>query len=179
MFSTFPGLSPPAASSTITPTSDSVSRQGQMSPGKQVCVLVTHSCPTLCNPMDYSPPGSSVHGILQTRILEWVATPFSWGSSRPGDLPHPGTNLRLLHCRQILYSLSHQRSLPGGQKSPPVGNSLFWGKVSQAHFLSKFSMIVSPLDQKQIIRTAYDHWATGQGSLPVFAHLTFQWGRHN
>ena len=35
------------------------------------------SCPTLCDPMDCSPPGSSVHGILQARILEWVAMPFS------------------------------------------------------------------------------------------------------
>ena len=37
------------------------------------------SCPTLCNPMDHSPPGSSVYGILQARILEWVATPSSRG----------------------------------------------------------------------------------------------------
>ena len=36
-------------------------------------VLVAQSCRTLCNPMDYSPPDSSVHGILQERILEWVA----------------------------------------------------------------------------------------------------------
>ena len=42
-------------------------------------------CPTLCNPMDYSPPGFSVHGILQARILEWVAMPSSKGSSLPGD----------------------------------------------------------------------------------------------
>ena len=41
----------------------------------QVKVLVTQSCLTLCNPMDYSPPGFSVHGILQARILEWVAFP--------------------------------------------------------------------------------------------------------
>ena len=41
---------------------------------------VAQSCPTLCDPVDCSPPGSSVHGILQARILEWV----------PGDLPHPG-----------------------------------------------------------------------------------------
>ena len=39
------------------------------------------SCPTLCNPMDCSPPGSSVHGIFQVRILEWVAVSFSRGSS--------------------------------------------------------------------------------------------------
>ena len=43
------------------------------------------SCPTLCNPMDRGPPGSSVHGILQARILEWVAMPCSRGSSRPRD----------------------------------------------------------------------------------------------
>ena len=48
-------------------------------------VLVTQSYLTLCNPMDYSPPGSSVHGILQERVLEWVAIAFSRGSSRPMD----------------------------------------------------------------------------------------------
>ena len=46
-------------------------------------VLVAQSCPTLCDPMDCSPPGSSVHGILQARMLEWVAAPFSRGSSQP------------------------------------------------------------------------------------------------
>ena len=48
-------------------------------------VLVTQSSPTLCNPMDYSLPGSSVHGILQAGILAWVAILFSRGSSRPRD----------------------------------------------------------------------------------------------
>ena len=43
------------------------------------------SCPTLWDPMDYSPPGSFVHGILQARILEWVAMPSSRGSSQPRD----------------------------------------------------------------------------------------------
>ena len=47
--------------------------------------LVTKSCLNLCSPVDYSPPGSSVHGISQTRILEWVAISFSMRSSRPGD----------------------------------------------------------------------------------------------
>ena len=42
-----------------------------------VCTLVAQLCPTLCDPMDCSPPGSSVHGILQARILEWVAISFS------------------------------------------------------------------------------------------------------
>ena len=43
------------------------------------------TCPTLCDPMDSSLPGSSVHGILQARIPEWAAIPFFRGSSRPKD----------------------------------------------------------------------------------------------
>ena len=50
-----------------------------------VGVLVTQSCCTLCDPMDCSPPGSSVHGILQAKILEWVAISFSRASSPPRD----------------------------------------------------------------------------------------------
>ena len=46
---------------------------------------VTKSCPTLCDPMDCSLPGSSVRGIFQARVLEWVAISFSRGSSWPGD----------------------------------------------------------------------------------------------
>ena len=45
-------------------------------------MLVTQSCLTLCDPMDFSLPGSFVHGILQVRILEWVAIPFSRGYSQ-------------------------------------------------------------------------------------------------
>ena len=46
-------------------------------------VKVTQLCPTLCDPMDCSPPGSSVHGVLQASILKGVAIPFSRGSSQP------------------------------------------------------------------------------------------------
>ena len=48
-------------------------------------VSVTQLCLTLCDPMDYNPPGSSVHGILQAKILEWVAIPFARGSSWSRD----------------------------------------------------------------------------------------------
>ena len=51
-------------------------------------MLVTQSCLTLCDHMDCSPPGSSVHGILQARILEWVANSSSRGSSWPRDWTH-------------------------------------------------------------------------------------------
>ena len=50
-----------------------------------LCVSVVQLCPTLCDPVDCSPPGSSMHGILQARILEWVAMPSSRGSSPPKD----------------------------------------------------------------------------------------------
>ena len=54
-------------------------------------VLATQSCLTLGNPMDYSPPGSSVHGILQVRILEWVAIPSYKGSFWPKDRGSPAS----------------------------------------------------------------------------------------
>ena len=50
-----------------------------VTPILKVKVLVAQSCPTLCNPMDCSLPGFSVHWILQARILEWIAIPFSRG----------------------------------------------------------------------------------------------------
>ena len=50
-----------------------------------VCAKSLQLCPTLCNPMDCHLPGFSVHGILQARILEWIAIPFSRGTSQPRD----------------------------------------------------------------------------------------------
>ena len=65
---------------------------------------VAQLCPTLYDPMDCSLPGSSVHGIFQARVLEWVAFPSQ------GIFPTQELNLGLLHCRQTLYHLSHQGS---------------------------------------------------------------------
>ena len=62
-----------------------------------VCARVCkslQSCPTLCDPMDGSSSDSSVHGILQARILEWVAMPSSRGSSQPRDRTHVSLSLR-------------------------------------------------------------------------------------
>ena len=53
-----------------------------------VCAKLLWLCLTLCDPMDWHLPGSSVHGILQARMLEWVAVPFSRGSSWPRDQTH-------------------------------------------------------------------------------------------
>ena len=62
---------------------------------------VPQLCLTLCDPIDCSPPDSSVHGILQARILEWVAIPFSRGSSQPRDQTH-GDQISCIG-RRILY----------------------------------------------------------------------------
>ena len=65
----------------------------------QLCLL------TLCDCMDYSPPDSSVHGILQARILEWVALPS------PGDLPDPGNKAGSPELQADSLPLSHWGSL--------------------------------------------------------------------
>ena len=60
-----------------------------MNPPQNVCMcMLSQSCPTLCDPMDCSPPDSSVHGIFQARILEWVAISSSRGSSQSKDRTH-------------------------------------------------------------------------------------------
>ena len=64
------------------------------------------SCPTLCNAMDCSMPGSSVHRIFPERILQWVAISFSRGPSQSRNQT-PVCLLCLLHYRQILHPLSH------------------------------------------------------------------------
>ena len=80
------------------------------------------SCPTLCNPMDSSPPGSSVHGILQARTLEWVARPSSRGSSpqsgiKPKSPASPGLQADSLQ-------LSHEGS-PQGDNMSHLSESVF------------------------------------------------------
>ena len=67
---------------------------------------VTQSCPTFCDPMDRNLPGSSVHGIFQAKVLEWVAISFSRGSFQPSNR----TRVSCIAGR-MLYHLSHQGSL--------------------------------------------------------------------
>ena len=70
----------------------------------KVKVLVAQLCPILYESMDCSPPISSVHGILQTKMLEWVAIPFSRGYSPPRDQTW-------VSCRLILYHLSQNNAI--------------------------------------------------------------------
>ena len=62
--------------------------------GEEWMCSVIQSCLTLCDPMDCSLSGSSIHGILQARILEWIAIPFSRGSSQPRDWIDPWSVLQ-------------------------------------------------------------------------------------
>ena len=106
---------------------------------------VAWSCPTLCNPMDYT-----VHGILKATILEWVAFPFS-----RGIFLSQGSNPDVPYCRQILYQLSHQgrpytihsniyTSIPTSHSIPPP--------TSPFGIHTLFSMSVSIIFTKRDIR---------------------------
>ena len=79
-------------------------------------MLVAQSCLTLCNPMHSSPPGSSLRGILQLGRNTGVDS----HSLRQGFFPTQGSNPGLLHCKQILYCLSHQGST--GVFNAPIFN---------------------------------------------------------
>ena len=85
----------------------------------KVKLNVAQSCITLCDHMDYT-----VHRILQTRILEWVAFPFQ------GISPTQGLNPGLLNCRQILYQLSHKGSPAGHLRRWPNLSKLFYSVIS-------------------------------------------------
>ena len=99
---------------------------------------VAQLCQTLCNPMDYA-----VHGILQARILEWVAFPFSMGSSQLRYLPG------LPHCGQILYQMSHK------------GNPRKWEQVFLIAQLVKAAFLIAQLVKKKSTCNAGD-----PGSIP-------------
>ena len=84
------------------------------------------SCPTLCNPMDCSLPGSSVHEIFQARILEWVAISFSRASSQPRD------RIQASHIVGRHYHLSYQGS-PLQVKKEFIGPGLHFRPICADH----------------------------------------------
>ena len=91
---------------------------------------VSQLCPTLCDPMDYSPPGSSVHGIFQARILEWVAISFSRESSRPRDWTQVScTAGRLFTIWVPMLLPKHMFGLPVGD--PTLRRAPFHSKTPQ------------------------------------------------
>ena len=114
-----------------------------------VCAKSLQLCPTLGKPMDCSPPGSSVHGVLQARILEWVAISFSWGSSHPRNW----TPVSYIFCigRWGLLFFNHQYSC----LENPMDGGAWWAIVPGSH------------------RIGHD-WATSL-SLFTFMHWRRKW----
>ena len=93
-------------------------------------VLVAQSCPGLCDTMDFSPPGSSIHRIFQARILEWVAIPSSKGSSQPRDQ----TQVSTLQADSL--PLSHQ----GSPSKPCLPRTWISSSPLVSYFLSLNSL---------------------------------------
>ena len=89
-----------------------------------VCAKSLQSCPTLCDPMDCSPPGSSVHVIPQARIVEWVAMPSSRGSSRLGNQT----------CISYVSLLLQVGSLPVEPRGKPIEYAYTCIFVIHTHF---------------------------------------------
>ena len=120
-----------------------------------LCVCsIAQSCPTLWNPMDYSPPGSSVHEIFHARILEWILISSSRGSSQPRDWTR-------MSCfgRQILYHLSHL----GSCLSIIVSMSLFQSVSSPALAGERFyrGLNLSKFSRKKLHRIVLRTWDQG------------------
>ena len=127
-----------------------------------VCMraLWLQSCLTLCDPMDCSPPGSSVHEILQTRILEWVAVPSSGGSSPP-------RNWTCVSCIAGGFITAEPRD-----KSPFPSTLLYLVSDAMAKFHHGWSSI-SQLFQRMNFGHCYTWnkiWTQGSEQ---------QWSRHN
>ena len=103
-----------------------------------VCAQSLHSRPTLCDHTDWSPSGCSVHGILQARILEWVAMPSSRGSSRPRDRALLLFRDCLLLCRQII---DHRAT--GEAPSMTTGSNNWWYQFIDKELNSFFLITLS------------------------------------
>ena len=106
-----------------------------------MCVLVVQSCLTFCDPVDCSPPGSSAHGILQARILQWVAMFCS------RDLPNLGTEPTSFALAGGFFSTGatlealHQNHVLKGQREVCVNIELPFFLLSLIHFLLRLFLI--------------------------------------
>ena len=151
-------------------------------------MLVTQSCPTLCHSLDCSLPGSSVHGILQARILEWVAMPFSRGSSRPRNWTQVsctvGRFLTIWDTRETLTTVMRRlqntswNSLPvgihwdagdGTLGERRRGVSAAWacnsGSISD-HVSNGSSQASDSSNRTAVIKFQKEHWSKTSGWVP-------------
>ena len=113
-------------------------------------VKVARLCLTLCDSRDLSPPGSSVHEILQARILEWVAISFSRGSSWPRDW-----TWGLLHCRQIFFFLPSEP--PGKLRliQTHLEKVTFGSEIKSWILLNVMDILYAALSKQDIARPSH------------------------
>ena len=115
-----------------------------------VCVQLLQQCPTPCNLMDCSPPGSSVHGILQARILEWVAISFSRGSSQPRDQTQ-------VSCVSYSASIFFTTEPPGKPQQRGTESQFRKVLVPQMGKLKLTQILYSPLSFPISPHSTYSH----------------------
>ena len=115
---------------------------------------VTQSCLTLCDPMDCSLPGSSVHGIFQERVLEWVAISVSRVSSRTRDETHV---FRLVS--KMLYCVSHQ-------------GSLYFQIYLQINTINMIASNNTPMTLSNLQSRHYARYDNFQNYIPLFLSLS-------
>ena len=120
----------------------------------KLCCCLVGKCYFFFDPLDYSPLGSSVHGISQARILKWVAI----SSSRTSSQPRPALNPRVLHCRRILYHWATRETLVWlkfwlslAMGLMPLFLSFFKGKISPPHVTVKIKYFTTC----NMLRTVY------------------------
>ena len=122
---------------------------------KLLSVLVAQLWLILCDPMDCSPPGSSICGILQARILEWVAIPFSRGSSQPRDRTLVSCTVGGLFTVWVTKEGQWAvRSVWVGKKPKTIGPKHF--SPQSSHFVDK---------------TFWEEWAKGILPKVISTHL--------
>ena len=97
-------------------------------------VLVTQSSPTLCDPKDCSPPGSSVHGILQARIVEWVIIPLSRGFSQPRD------QSQVSHIAGRFFTVGATRETQNCIKMTPFSSTLIFHYYDHYYYLAALGL---------------------------------------
>ena len=110
-----------------------------------VLCLVAQSCLTLCDPTDCSPPGSSVHEIRQAKVLEWVAIPFSRGSSQPRD-------------RTCASCLTDRFFNP----CPTWKTLPFWDLIQSYTGGKRYASSPEVQDQSDVVWTSFQHVVVGR-----------------
>ena len=128
------------------------------------------SCPTLCDPMDCSPPGSSVHGIFQARILEWVSISYFRGSSDPG-----------METTSLVSPALAGRFFNTGPPGKPLTNNILIEIIKTQKItclwlhLHEMSMIGTSRQRRLVVTSGWDQFGMWSDFLMVWGFLSEWW----